>query len=455
MSYCSNSSLAFGLNLLRVFKSVITRTQSIAVNETSFVTATRYEVRRLRCEPLTLPFVLEPWLSVTEQRSVDCETLVLPETFEDEITVSSPKTEGRRSETLSPLTNDSLSQSTSSHTIILEATPEPLETQPKQPPTTFSSTSAPSPFLAFLEASHLEASRKLLAEKSSLAPLDLGCAQFNSAYYRRHLPPTLPELSTSKKSKKAFCWRTTLDEIMKESGEECDEILDELVEESGTESGNQDIAESSTSSPSHSRSSSVSSYTTCIGSPVLSSISSFGKLQQNDTSTTITIQEPILNHPGVTPIRPSPSSFSSCKPTSFLDFIESSNQEMINRMQKEKPKNLTPDVECSQFNSAHYRRHLPRSLPPSKSNKTFCWKSKLDQMMREEEFEDISVDTVDQMTTKPTSIFPPSVYTSSSHVRSSSCSSDITVVDTATLIYFPKETIPLPSPVDLPFCLVR
>ncbi|EGG12433.1 uncharacterized protein MELLADRAFT_58982 [Melampsora larici-populina 98AG31] len=453
MSYSSSSSLAFGLNLLRIVKSVITRTQvsldnkldpciltvamkSIAVNKTSFVTVTRYEVRSLRCEPLTLPFVLEPRLSVTEQRSADCETLVHSVSFEDELTVTSLKIEGEPSETLNSLTDDSLLQSTSSHTILLKATPEPVEAQPKQAPTTFSSISAPSPFLAFLEASHLEASNRLLAEKSRSATLDLGCAQFNSAYYRRHLPPTLPELSTSKKSKKPFCWRTTLDEIMKESGEECDESLDELVGESGTES-NQDIAESSTSSSSHSRSSSVSSYTTCIGSPVLSSISSFGNLQQNDTPKPLTIQEPVFNNPDVTPIRPSPSSFSSCKQTSFLDFIQSSNQEMINQMQKEKSQTSTLDVGCSQFNSAHYRRHLPPSLPPLKSNKTFCWKTKLDQIMREEGVEDISIEIVDQMTSKPTAIFLPSINTSSSHVRSSSFSSDITVVDTPTLIHDP------------------
>ncbi|EGG11903.1 uncharacterized protein MELLADRAFT_58984 [Melampsora larici-populina 98AG31] len=447
MSYCSNSSLAFGLNLLRIVKSAITRTH------TSFVTVTRYEVRSLRCEPLTSPFVLQPRLLVTEQRSADCETLVHSVSFEDELTVTSLKIEEPSDETLSPLKNDSLLQSILSPTILLEATPGPVEAQPKQAPTTFSSISAPSPFLAFLEASHLEASNRLLAEKSRSATLDLGCSQFNSAYYRRHLPPTLPELSTSKKSKKSFCWRTTLDEIMKESGEECDESLDELVEESGTKS-NQDITESSTSSPSHSRSSSVSSYTTCIGSPVLTSITSFGKLQQKDTSTTITIQEPLFNHPGVTPIRPSPSSFSSCKQTSFLDFIQSSNQEMINRMEKEKIENSTLDVGCSQYNSAYYRRRLPPSLPPLKSNKTFCWRSKLDQIMREEEFEDISVEIVDQSTTKPTVICLPSIYTSSSHVRSSSFSSDITVVDTSTLVSFPKETGLSPSTVEISFCLV-
>ncbi|EGF98771.1 uncharacterized protein MELLADRAFT_113238 [Melampsora larici-populina 98AG31] len=463
MSYYPSSYLAFGLNLLRVVKSVITRTQvslhnkldsciltvamkSIAVNVTSFVTATRYEDRSLRCEPLTLPSS-EPQPSATEQLSVDFSVPSI--SFKDKVPVSSSNIEEEPLKIISPLANESHSQSAVLPNILVAATLEPLATQPKHATTTFSSTSAPSPFLAFLEASHLEASNRLLVEKSKSKPLDLGCAQFNSAYYRRHLPPALPQLSTRNTPKKPFCWRTTLDAIMKESGEECDEILDELVEESGTRS-NQDISGSS-----HSRSSSISSDTTCIETPVLVNISAASELELEEASiltnpsNTTTLQDPLFASLG-SPEKP----LSSFKPSSFLDFIESSNQKMIKRTQKEKSKNLKPDVGCSEFNSAYYRRHLPSSLPPLKSNKTFCWKSKLDQMMKEEEYEDISVEIVNQTTTKPPVIFLPSINTSSSHLRSSSCSSDITVVETPTLIYFPKEPILIPSLVELPFCLV-
>ncbi|EGG12434.1 uncharacterized protein MELLADRAFT_101682 [Melampsora larici-populina 98AG31] len=409
MSYFSSLSLNFGLNLVHVVKSVITRR-----TQTSFVTASRYEVRSLRCEPLALPSS-EPQPSVTEQLSVDFSVPSI--SVKDEVPVSSSNIEKEPLIIISPLANESSSQSAVLPNILVKAALEPLATQPKHASTTFSSTSSPSPFLAFLEASHLEASNRLLAEKSKSKPLDLGCAQFNSAYYRRHLPPALPHLSTRNTPKKPFRWRTTLDAIMKESGEECDEILDELVEESGTKS-NQDISGSS-----HSRSSSISSDLTCIESPVLVPVSSVGELKEDpsskDPTNILILQEPLFNHPDVTPIRPSPSSFSSCKQSSFLDFIQSSNQEMINRMQEDKFKTSTLDVGCSQFNSAYYRRHLPSSLPPLKSNRTFCWKSKLDQLMKEEEFENISVEIVDQRTTTLTAIFLPSINTSSSHLYES------------------------------------
>ncbi|KAH9812284.1 hypothetical protein DFH28DRAFT_1062324 [Melampsora americana] len=461
MSYfVLNSPLMFGINLWHVVKSTITRTQaklehsktvpcsildiatkSNPVIETSLVCASRYEVRSLSCQPLAAPSaILEICHPVVAIAEVESKELLQPE----------PLLNDKAS---SPIDNllalGSLCESTPSNYTLSKSNTEPTEIHPDLESSSSKSNCSPSSFLAFLEASHLEMLERLGSEQPKSATSDLGCAQFNSAYYRRHPPPSLPQLKVHRPSKKPFCWKSKLDEIMRESGEECEDPLD--LEEFSAEI-DQDLPGSSFSNSPHSRSSSISSDHTCVESPEVLLISASVSITLPHLNT---LSQSILD---MKPILPSKPSLLSSTPSTFLAFLESSNLEMLKRMQQEKSSNLTLDIGCAQFNSAYYRRHPPPSLPQLKeiqsSKKPFCWRTTLDQMMQDEDCEDVSTEIVNETPIRSNALFPSLTHDSGPHVRSSSCSSNITCVEeTPTSTSFPKHNVSLSSPLQVPLAL--
>ncbi|KAH9812283.1 hypothetical protein DFH28DRAFT_1177376 [Melampsora americana] len=439
MSYFGlNSPLMFGINLWHVVKSTITRTEvklehsvqsktdpcsildiatkSNPVIETSLVCVSRYEVRTLSCQPLAASAILEICYPVVAIAEVESKELLQREPLSTDKEESSPID--------SLLALDSLCGSTPSNYTPSKSNTEPTEIHPALESSSSKSNCSPPSFLAFLEASHLEMLERLRSEQPKSATSDLGCAQFNSAYYRRHPPPSLPQLKVHRPSKKPFCWKSKLDEIMRESGEDGDET----TEESPTEFR---LSRPSSSKSHHSRSSSISSDKTCVESPklyIVPNVSTVQKLEQKPLSITLpqSHSQPTLD---VKPIPSStPSLLSPPTPSSFLAFLESSNLEMLKRMQAERSKDSTLDLGCAQFNSANYRRTPPASLPRSKavrsSKKPFCWRTKLDQMMQDEECEHVSSEMVNEMVIQPKPFFP-----SPPHVRSASSSSNITCVE--------------------------
>ncbi|KAH9812273.1 hypothetical protein DFH28DRAFT_1223423 [Melampsora americana] len=331
MSYfVLNSPLMFGINLWHVVKSTITRTQaklkhsvtsktvpcSIAtksnpVIETSLICASRYEVRSLSCQPLAassaIVEICHPVVAIAEVESTE---LLQPKPLTNDKEESSPID--------NLLALGSLCESTPSNYTLSKSNTEPTEIHPALESSSSKSNCSPSSFLAFLEASHLEMLERLRSEQPKSATSDLGCAQFNSAYYRRHPPPSLPQPKVHRPSKKSFCWKSKLDEIMRESGEECDDPLD--LEEFSAEI-DQDLPGSSSSNSQHSRSSSISSDQTCVESPELPLISTFKELEQESFSITLphldTLSQSIHD---VEPVLPSTPSLLSSTSSSFLAF---------------------------------------------------------------------------------------------------------------------------------------
>ncbi|EGG08780.1 uncharacterized protein MELLADRAFT_61534 [Melampsora larici-populina 98AG31] len=477
MSYLfASSPLMFGINIWQVVKSTITRTQaklkhtfrshtnhlipiifqsaekktvpcsmhisskSNPVVETSCICASSYQVRNLRCELLAAPSAFDQCLpDIIDEAG--CKEF--PKT-------QSPSNEEKESSSIDNLLAlDSLCKSTSSSETNEEVNSEPIEVH-KPEPSSFKPNCAPSSFLAFLEASHLEMSERLRSQQSPSTTLDLGCAQFNSAYYRRHPPPSLPKLKLNQPSKKPFCWKSKLDQIMRESGEECDET----VEESST-AFDRELTGSSSSNSRHSRSSSILSDRTCVESPELV-ISSVKTLEPKPFSSTLihpdTLPQPIVD---AKPILATPSTVSACTPSSFLAFLESSNLKMITRMQAEKSKQSNMDLGCVQFNSVYYRRNPPPSLPRLKEvkslKKPFCWRTTLDEMMKDEECEDITSEMVDD--TKPQVFSHSSPVTPIPRARSSSCSSIATCVEATPTSMCSKHVVSSNSSLDLSLSL--
>ncbi|KAH9812272.1 hypothetical protein DFH28DRAFT_931120 [Melampsora americana] len=462
MSYLlSHSLLMFGINLWQVVKSTMTRTQakleqslksaivpcsaqiamkSNPVIETSFVCASRYEVRSLSCQPLAAPSAIleicHPVVAIAEVESK--EVLQLEP-------LSNGKEESSSIDNL--LAVDSLYNSNSSYETH-QPNLEPIEVHLRPgSPSSCKTNCAPSSFLAFLEASHLEMSERLQSQQPKPTTLDLGCAQFNSAYYRRHPPPSLPQLKVNRPSEQPFCWKSKLDEIMREYGEECDVTVELEASSTGFD---QDFPSSSSSNPCHSRSSSIASDKTCVESSEIVDILTIKELEQKPLSITLThpdsLSQAIIDSK---PILPSTSSISSCTPSSFLAFIESSNLEMLKRMQEEKSKTL--DIECAKFNPADHRRNLPSRHPRLKSTKQFCWKSILDEMLREEECENVATEMFKNITTKPKRMISSyTSYTASPHVRSTSCSSNATCVEEipSTMTFSKDNTVLLTSSVE-------
>lgn len=356
--------------------------KSTAIVETSYVCVTKYDVRPSRCPPHKMPLAFDiPLPSPGEVKAKNPKALenpsknllietsmsmtmssIVPEDTQlpTQLATSDPPAstgelapvalvDGHEESIYNLPSNDSTSESNPSNTTLVEAfpaTPDKLAS---------SSPVHSNHFLAFLEASHLEESRRFHEEQAKLSTIDVGCAQFNSAYYRRRLPPSLHQFNPAKKSSKPFCWKTRLDEIMKD--EECIDMSDEVTEDTTTDH-NRTLSASSLSSSSHLRLSSMSSDNTCVETPELLAGSFLDEQKENlqeqypVSTSTATSPAESLGNIYAEPALISTSSPSLAMISSPLKSQKSSNLEVLQGPREENSKQNLSQVQEGERESA-------------------------------------------------------------------------------------------------------
>ncbi|KAH9822618.1 hypothetical protein DFH28DRAFT_949216 [Melampsora americana] len=348
--------------------------KSTAVVEISYVCVTKYDVRTLRCQPHHIPSTSgiglpsgeeaggdspEPLENTskdlpveTSASSISQEVTQLPICIAQLADSDLPASSGEfapvslvnehKDGLHNQASNDSILDFNLSNATLVEASPETPNKRASSSP--LHST----PFLDFLDASHLEESKGFHEEQVKLSIVDLGCAQFNSAYDERCLPPSLPRFKHTTKFSKPFCWNTRSDEIMKD--EESIDLSGEVTEDITTEH-DRTLSTCSMSLSSHLCMSSMSSENTCAATPELlagSFLDQQNKIPEEkdhlSTSTTTISAESMKNIEG----NPAPISHSSLLTTEISSpskSQKSSDPEAFQSLCKETSNHILPQIE--------------------------------------------------------------------------------------------------------------